>query len=95
VKRTPYFQHLMDSTYKKIGTEAVKHGSDGAWERLIAKDLRRDYLEVEEATNLINGFNNVFPLLGHPNSMDAFTAASLKAAHLITSSTIQTHEQTA
>lgn len=39
MKRTPYFQHLMESTYKKIGTEAVKHGSDGAWERLILKIL--------------------------------------------------------
>lgn len=41
--RTKYMQEIMNSTYSGIAIEAIHRGFDGSWERLIAKQLRKDY----------------------------------------------------
>lgn len=41
--RTDYMQSLMNETYNKIAIEALKNGFSGSWERLIARQLKRDY----------------------------------------------------
>lgn len=89
--RSAYMQSLMTSTYPSIATEAIINGWDGAWERLIAKQLRFDYLkDHSQAVVLIDSQpidDNI------PEECHLFHQ-SIKVAHLITSSTIKTHEQT-
>lgn len=79
MKRTTYMQSLLTTTYPGIAVEAIKNGFDGAWERLIANRLKQDALrDVSEAQMILES-------VGYNH---------MKAAYLITSSTIQTHEQT-
>lgn len=89
--RSTYMQNLMTLTYPTIAIEAIKNGFDGAWERLIAERLRKDYrADHSQAVVLVDSQpidDNV------PEELQLFHK-SIKAAHLITSSTIQTHEQT-
>lgn len=55
MERTTYMTNLMTSTYPNIAPEAVMNGFDGAWERLIAakllKDYERGHSESEELMN--------------------------------------------
>lgn len=75
----------MTSTYTGVAIEAIKNGLDGAWERLIAQRLLIDYKsDHSEAVEILNT----------QTGTDSMKNKSLLAAFLITSSTIQTHEQT-
>lgn len=86
MKRTAYQQSLMDSTYAGIAIEAIKNGWEGAWERLIANrlwaDCQKEHSEAREITDSVRA------------DSDDYMAPYLRAAKLITSSTIQTHEKT-
>lgn len=85
--RSSYMQNLMTSTYPSIAIEAIENGWDGAWERLIAERLKKDVnAEHSEACEMVESC-----ITSHGPKMDPLY---LKAAYLITSSTIQAHEQT-
>lgn len=73
----------MTSTYPSIAIEAIKNGFDGAWERLIAAKLRKDFDKGHsEATELVLGLG---PEL-------SFNTRLHFIAKQITSSTIQNYE---
>lgn len=87
MKRTSYMQSLMDSTYAGIAIEAIKNGWVGAWERIIAERLKKDCkADHSEACEIVES------CITSPGPKE--NALFLKAAFLITSSTIQTHEKT-
>lgn len=86
--RSKYMQSLLTSTYPMVAVEAISGGFDGAWERLIASRLRKDYSENHsEAVEIVNSLY----------AADDFTLneAFRKAAYLITSSKIEEHEKSA
>jgi hypothetical protein len=85
--RSKYMQELLSSTYPHVAIEAISGGFDGAWERLIASRLRKDYSENHsESVEIVNSLY----------AGDDFTLreAFRKAAYLITSSKIEGHEKT-
>lgn len=88
MKRTAYQQSLMDSTYPGVAIEAIKNGWDGAWERLIAERLKKDCkADHSEACEIVES------CVTSPGPKE--NPLFLKAAKLITSSTIQEHEKSA
>lgn len=76
MERTLYMQQLMTQTYHQIAIEAITGGFTGAWERLISKKIEKDA-------------NN-----GHSQDSEICESVGnnyMKAAYLITSSTITEH----
>lgn len=43
MERSKYMSRIMASTYPGVAIEAIRNGFDGAWQRLIVKQLRKDY----------------------------------------------------
>jgi hypothetical protein len=86
MERTPYMQSLMTSTYPMVAIEAIQGGFDGSWERLIAKAIEKDYRRNHsEAVEIVDSCD-----VPGEKSNGCF----LRAAYLITSSKIPSHEQT-
>lgn len=82
MKRTLYMTNLMASTYPMVAIEAVQRGFDGAWERLIAQRIEKDYLQDHsEAREIVDSIYSGEDF----NLKEAY----LKAAYLITSSEIE------
>lgn len=81
MKRTPYFQHLMTSTYPSLPIEAVQNGFTGAWERLIAAQLQKDFVKGHSEAEVL--------LQSMADSVEPLRNICLKAAYLITSSKIE------
>lgn len=77
MERTKYMSKIMTDTYGQVAIEAIKGGFDGSWERVIARQLRKDcsagHSEAETIVQSVDG---------------DFT----KAAYLITSSKIPEYE---
>jgi len=77
MERTKYMQSLMTDTYGQVAIEAIKGGFYGAWERAIARRLRRDYSAGHsEAETIVQSVDGDFT----------------KASYLITSSKISEYE---
>lgn len=75
-------QQCMTLTYPMMALEAIKSGFDGAWERLIAAKVLKDF---------INDFSEAFELMSFVSQEDPampVKAAALKVAYLITNSKI-------
>lgn len=59
MERTKYMSHLMTSTYQGILIEALQGGFDGAWERLIARQLQKDCRNNHsEAIEIVDSVEN-------------------------------------
>lgn len=59
--RTTYMQEIMTSTYPRIPIEAVRNGYNGAWERLIAEQLRFDTsYDHSEACEIVESVDRNF-----------------------------------
>ena len=87
MERTNYMQLLMTVTYPDICLEAIKTKFDGAWERLIAKRVLRDYLDKHsEACELMDYAMKEDPSL-------SVQRAALAVGYLITSSKIPENAQ--
>jgi hypothetical protein len=79
--RTKYMQTVMNETYPGIAIEAIKNGFEGAWDRLIAERLLKDYnAGNSEAECIIEAAGGL--------SMQK----RMQAAKLITSSKIMSHD---
>lgn len=76
MERTNYMQAIMTETYSDVAIEAIKTGFNGAWERVIARRLERDY---------INGHSEAEVIVESAGSLK-------QASYLITSSKIPEHE---
>lgn len=74
VKRTPFMSLIMLTTQPNVFSEALSGGFDGAWERLIAKRLEAHKIAGNSEAEMI---------------LEAAEGDSLKAAYMVTSSTIQ------
>jgi hypothetical protein len=73
MERTQYMQKLMTQTYPQIAIEAITGSFEGAWERLIAKKLKKDVDSGHsQACEICESVGNDY----------------MKAAYLITSSVI-------
>lgn len=86
VIRTPYMQSIMNRTYEGVALQACMQGTIvGAWEKLIADALKRDVANGHsEATEIVES------CISSPGPKE--NALCLKAAYLITSSKIATHD---
>lgn len=84
IVRSEYMQSVLDATYPNLAVEAIKGGFDGAWERLISAQLRKDYIaDHSEANEIVESVM----VKG-----DKASQTYLKAAYLITSSKIPSED---
>lgn len=85
VIRTKYMQSLMSKTHSSVPIQAGKQGTIvGAWEALIAEEIHQDYLkDHSEACEIVDSVSS--PGMSANQSYK-------KAAYLITSSKVLSHE---
>lgn len=62
MERTKYMQQIMNETYAGVAIEAIQSGTlEGAWEKLIARRLLKDYQaghsEAEVILSAMGGIN--------------------------------------
>lgn len=83
MRRTPYMQLVMNSTYSQVAINAIISGRiEGAWEKAIAERLHRDYKEGSPLPMEVLKQFGIEPEINHPSIW-------LNAAYFIISSESQ------